>query len=252
MNIKNFLVLSVYTFFILNNPAYANSWWDSVKGETQNKINSIKSDTKNTLSEPDSSDINNAFKQALNKASDTVILKLGNTDGFYKDPSAHISLPKSLEKPAKVLKNIGKSKYVDNLELKLNRAAESATPKVKHLFKKSIRDLSFTDVRKIYKGPEDSATQYFKTNMTPSLKTEIRPIVKSSLSSVGAVTAYNKLVKKYNKLPFTKDIQPDVTEHVIDKTISGIFYYIAKEEAAIRNDPVKQTTVLLKKVFGKD
>lgn len=88
--------------------------------------------------------------------------------------------------------------------------------------------------------------------MTPSLKTEIRPIVKSSLSSVGAVTSYNKLVKKYNKLPFTKDIQPDITEHVIDKTISGIFYYIAKEEAAIRNDPVKQTTALLRKVFGKD
>lgn len=252
MNRKMLLVLSVYASLIFNNPTYASSWWDRIKGETQEKIDNIKLETKNTHPEPGSSDINNAFKQALSKASDAVILKLGDTDGFYKDPSAHISLPKSLEKPAKLLKKAGKSKYVDNLELKLNRAAESATPKVKHLFKKSIRDLSFSDVRKIYKGPEDSATQYFKAKMTASLKKEIRPIVISSLSSVGAVTAYNKLVKKYNKLPFTKDIQPDITEYVTDKTINGIFYYIAKEEAAIRNDPIKQTTDLLKEVFGKN
>jgi hypothetical protein len=31
----------------------------------------------------------------------------------------------------------------------------------------------------------------------------------------------------------------------------GMFYYIAQEEAAIRKDPVKQSTELLKKVFGK-
>ncbi|MBU1405943.1 MAG: DUF4197 domain-containing protein [Proteobacteria bacterium] len=30
----------------------------------------------------------------------------------------------------------------------------------------------------------------------------------------------------------------------------GIFFYTAKEEAGIRNDPAKQTTALLKKVFG--
>lgn len=252
MNIKTFFILSVYSSLVISNPVYASSWWDSFKDKTEKKIDNIKSETKNINLEPDSADIDKAFKQALDKATDSVILKLGNTDGFYKDPSAYIAVPKSLEKPAKLLKKAGKSKYVDNLELKLNRAAESATPKVKHLFKESIRDLSFSDVRKIYKGPEDSATQYFKTKMTPSLKTEIRPIVISSLSSVGAVTAYNKLVNKYNKLPFTKDIQPDITDYVTDKTISGIFHYIAKEEAAIRSDPVKQTTDLLQEVFGKN
>lgn len=252
MNIKIIFVLSVYASLIVSNPVYAGSWWDSFKDETEKKIDDIKSETKNINVEHDSADINRAFKQALDKATDSVISKLGNTDGFYKDVSAHIPLPKSLEKPAKLLKKAGKPEYVDNLELKLNRAAESATPKVKHLFKESIRDLSFSDVRKIYKGPDDSATQYFKTKMTPSLKTEIRPIVISSLSSVGAVTAYNKLVKKYNKLPFTKDIQPDITDYVTDKTINGIFHYIAKEEAAIRNDPIKQTTDLLQEVFGNN
>lgn len=251
MNIKTLLILSAYASLTFINPAYASSWWDNAKHDAQKKIDSMKSETRDTNSEHNSSDINKAFKQALNNASDTVISKLGNTNGFNNDPLIHIPLPKSLEKPGKLLKKAGKSQYVDNLELKLNRAAEAATPKVKHLFKKSIRDLSFRDVRRIYNGPDDSATQYFKSNMSASLKAEITPVIKSSLSSVGAVNAYNKLVKKYNKLPFTKDIQPDITEHVTNKTIKGIFYYIAKEEAAIRNDPVKQTTDLLKRIFGK-
>ncbi len=33
--------------------------------------------------------------------------------------------------------------------------------------------------------------------------------------------------------------------------MDGIFYYLAKEEAAIRENPAKQTTDLLKRVFGK-
>jgi hypothetical protein len=32
--------------------------------------------------------------------------------------------------------------------------------------------------------------------------------------------------------------------------MDGIFFYIAKEEAAIRKDPLKQTTALLRKVFS--
>jgi Protein of unknown function (DUF4197) len=30
-----------------------------------------------------------------------------------------------------------------------------------------------------------------------------------------------------------------------------VFYYLAQEEAAIRKDPGKQTTALLKKIFGQ-
>jgi hypothetical protein len=36
----------------------------------------------------------------------------------------------------------------------------------------------------------------------------------------------------------------------VQKSIDGIFYYMAKEEAEIRRDPLKQSTELLKKVFG--
>ena len=45
-------------------------------------------------------------------------------------------------------------------------------------------------------------------------------------------------------------MKANLTGYVIQKAEDGIFYYMAKEEASIRKDPVKQTTALLKKVFG--
>ena len=110
--------------------------------------------------------------------------------------------------------------------------------------------MTFDDVKRIYEGPEDSATQYFKEKMSPPLSKKMRSIIESSLSEVGAIKAYDKVMGKYKKLPFVPDVKADLTKHVVKKGMSGIFHYLAKEESAIRKDPVKQTTDLLKKVFG--
>jgi hypothetical protein len=55
---------------------------------------------------------------------------------------------------------------------------------------------------------------------------------------------------QYQSLPFVPDVKADLTDHVIEKGMEGIFHYIAQEEAAIRRDPAKRTTDLLKRVFG--
>ena len=110
--------------------------------------------------------------------------------------------------------------------------------------------MTFEDIKGIYEGPEDSATKYFQKNMSPSLSGEMRPIVENSLSKVGAVQAFDNVMGKYKSMPFVPDVKADLTDHVVQKGMDGIFYYIAKEEAAIRKNPVKQTTELLKKVFG--
>jgi hypothetical protein len=52
-------------------------------------------------------------------------------------------------------------------------------------------------------------------------------------------------------LPFVPDVKADLTNHVLEKAIAGIFLYLGKEEAAIRENPAKRTTELLKKVFAK-
>jgi hypothetical protein len=54
----------------------------------------------------------------------------------------------------------------------------------------------------------------------------------------------------YQAIPFVPDAKADLTEYVVGKGLDGIFYYVAQEEAAIRNNPAKRTTEILKKVFG--
>ena len=149
-----------------------------------------------------------------------------------------------------MLSKIGMSQLVDDLELKLNRAAETATPKAKNIFLQAINDMTFDDVKKIYEGPENSATKYFQSRMSSPLKKEMQPIVENSLSRVGAIQAYDNVIGQYKALPFVPDVKANLTEHVLQKGMDGIFHYVAKEEAGIRKNPAKQTTALLKKVFG--
>jgi hypothetical protein len=37
---------------------------------------------------------------------------------------------------------------------------------------------------------------------------------------------------------------------VVEKGMAGIFYYLAEEEKAIRRNPAKRTTEILRKVFS--
>jgi hypothetical protein len=142
------------------------------------------------------------------------------------------------------------SDLLNDLELKLNRAAEVATPKAKNIFLQAITEMSFEDVKKIYEGPEDAATRYFRSKMSPSLAKEMEPVVNKSLSEVGAVRAYDSAMKEYRSVPFVPDAKADLTDYVVEKGMDGIFHYMAKEEAAIRQNPAKRTTDLLKRVFG--
>ncbi len=87
--------------------------------------------------------------------------------------------------------------------------------------------------------------------MSPSLAKEMQPIIENSLSDVGAIKAYGEVMDKYQSIPFVPDIKKtDLNDYVIQKGMDGIFHYMAEEEAAIRKNPAKQTTELLKRVFG--
>ncbi len=190
------------------------------------------------------------LKEALRVGSETVVAQLGKTDGFNADPAIHIPLPKNLKTVKDTLGKIVMSSMLDDLELRLNRAAEVATPKAKELFLNSIKEMTLDDTMSIYKGPDDAATKYFQKKMSEPLGKTMRPIVEDSLSQVGAVQSYDNIMSKYRSLPFVPDIKADLTNHVIDKGMSGIFHYLAIEEAAIRQNPAKRTTDLLKRVFG--
>jgi hypothetical protein len=195
-------------------------------------------------------DITQAFKQALELGSGKVVEQLSQAGGFNDDPAIHIPLPDQLSPARKWLDKVGMAGTLDDLENKLNSAAEKATPEAKALFINAIKEMSFDDVRQIYNGPEDSATRYFQEKMTPALSEKMTPVVSQSLSEVGAIKRYDDMMSSYKSIPFVPDIKANLTEHVVKGGLNGIFHYLAEQEAAIRKDPVQHTTELLKKVFG--
>ncbi len=195
-------------------------------------------------------EIGAGLKEALRVGTETVVSNLGRTDGFNADQAIHIPLPESLKSVQSTLSRFGMSSMLDDLELRLNRAAEAATPKAKALFWQAIEQMTLDDVKGIYEGPKDAATRYFESRMSSPLADEMRPIVDKSLSEVGAIKTYEGVMGEYRKLPLVPDAKADLTQHVLDLGMKGIFHYVAQEEAAIRDNPVKRSTALLKKVFG--
>jgi hypothetical protein len=195
-------------------------------------------------------EIGSGLKEALKVGTERVVGQLGRTDGFNADPAIHIPLPGSLQTARNMLQKVGMDSMLSDLELRLNRAAEAATPKAKTLFLQAIGDMSLEDVKGIYNGPEDAATRYFQQKMSPDLAAEMRPVVEQSLADVGAVQTYEQVMGQYRTLPFAPDIKTDLSGYVVDKGMAGIFHYLALEEAAIRKDPAKRTTDLLRRVFG--
>lgn len=203
-----------------------------------------------SLSSLTDAEIGAGLKDALKVGAERVVSQLGQADGFNSDPKIHIPLPENFAKVRSVLGSIGQTAMLDDLELKLNRAAETATPQAKQLFLDSIEQMSVEDVQAIYSGPEDAATRYFQGKMSQPLSDAMKPIVSDSMAQVGAVQAYDSVMGQYSSIPFVPDVKGDLTTHVLEKGLDGIFFYLAQEEAAIRQNPVKRTTEILQKVFG--
>jgi hypothetical protein len=197
-----------------------------------------------------SDQISAGLREALEVGTRNVVGQLGAKDGFNLDPAVHIPLPDTLEQVRSVLERVGREGSVTELETQLNRAAEAATPQAKELFLGAIRDLTLDDVRAIFNGPDDAATEYFRSATSDQLLAQMKPLIDDSLAEVGAARTYADVLERYNALPLVPQVEGDLTEHVANLGVDGIFYYLAREEAAIRQDPVARTTDLLKSVFG--
>jgi hypothetical protein len=198
----------------------------------------------------DDIEIGKGLREALRVGSSNVVGNLGRKDGFYGVKDVHIPLPGTLGKVQKALKLAGKSGLTDDLELRMNRAAEASVPKAKTAFFDAIDAMTIDDARKILSGQKDSATRYFESKMTPKLTDDFTPIVNTELAESGAAKAYDNTMGEYAKLPFVPDAKANLSSYVVEKALGGVFLFLAREEAAIRDNPAAGTTALLQKVFG--
>ena len=200
----------------------------------------------------DAQDIAAGLTQALVIGTDRVVAQLGKPGGFLDDPKARIPLPGPLAQAQGALRMAGMSGMVDDLDVRMNRAAEAATPIAKDLIIQAIKGLSFKDAAAILNGPNDAATRYLQRQTAKPLAQKMRPIVDQQLADAGAVQAFQSVAGEYRSLPLVGGaLDVDLTGHVISYAQKAIFLYLGKEEAAIRSNPAARTTSLLKSVFGK-
>lgn len=199
---------------------------------------------------PSNTEIGTALKQALEQGTNKSTDQLSAVNGFFGNAAVKIFFPPEAQKAEKTLRSLGLNKLCDDVILSLNRAAESAAKEAKPIFINAIKQMTLQDVSNILLGNQDAATQYFKRTTTVQLSAKFKPIIKVSLDQTGATKYYGTAATTFNKVPFVKKINPDITDYVTQKAIDGLFLQIAKEELNIRQNLSARSTLLMQKVFS--
>jgi ribosomal protein L30/L7E len=199
---------------------------------------------------PSNLDIGNALKQALQQGTGKSTDQLSAVDGFFGNAAIKILFPPEAQKAEKTLRSLGMNKLCDNVILSLNRAAEGAAKEAKPIFIDAIKQMTLQDVSNILLGKPDAATEYFKRTTSMQLSAKFKPVIQESLDESGATRYYTTAATTFNKVPFTRKINPDISDYVTQKAIDGLFLQIAQEELNIRQNLSARSTPLMKKVFS--
>lgn len=195
-------------------------------------------------------DIASGLRQALDLGIDKQVSKLTQEDGFFKNELVKILLPEELQKVDEGLRKIGLGNLADEGLKVLNRAAEDAVKEATPIFINAVKDITFDDAKNILLGEDNAATQYLTVRTQTELYNKFKPVINSSFSKVGADQIWENLINKYNALPLTNNVNPDLTDYVTGEALKGVYTMIAVEEKEIRNKVSSRTTDLLKKVFA--
>lgn len=203
-----------------------------------------------TDTKPSQAETAAALKEALTNGISQAAIDLAKPDGYLGNPTIRIPFPPEAEKVSTTLRNMGMGKLVDDVEVSINRAAEDAAGKAKPIFVDAIRSMGIQDALGILFGGQYAATDYLKEKTVAALTAAFTPVIENSLAKVNATRYWNEAITAYNKIPLVKKQNPDLVSYVNGKALDGLFQQVAQEEAKIREEPIKRTSALLKKVFG--
>lgn len=195
-------------------------------------------------------EIGNGLRAALEEGISKQVSRLTKTDGFFKNELVKILLPEELRKVDKTLRDIGLDNLADEGLRVLNRAAEDAVSEATPIFVNAVKEMSFTDAKAILLGDDQAATTFLENKTTTELYDKFNPVIKSSFQKVGADKVWASLINKYNAIPLTSNVNPDLTDYVTQEALKGVYTMIAVEEKEIRTKSSSRTTDLLKKVFA--
>ena len=268
------LILSSSLTFAFDLGSIAKSVVDNVtKEQTSTQATTSEKATTNTsTSNISDSTVTSGLKEALKTGVNYAVTQLGSSNGYLDNSAVKIPLPDNLAKAETLLRSVGGNQMADNLINSMNTAASKAAPKTAEVFVNAIDKMSVTDAQAILSGGNEAATNYYKANTSDSLKKLIAPIIQETMKENQVATYYdtvNNLYKSSAKglvdnsgvmgmaksfgvdsyIPGSSDESLD--EYITTKAIDGLFTMIGQKEAAIRANPVEQTSSILKQVFGK-
>ena len=204
------------------------------------------------------------LKQALAVGTDSSVARVSKTDGYFRDELIKILLPPEAEIITKNLNRVpGGEKLLNDVVLRINRAAEDAAKEAAPIFIGSITSMTISDGFGILKGGDYAATEYLKRTTSEQLFNLYQPRIRTSIDkkligNISTTESWNTLTGEWNKIAnsfigqaagFTP-VNVKLDEYLTQKALDGLFLKIGEEEKKIRTDPVARVTELLRRVFG--
>ena len=199
-------------------------------------------------------DVALGLKAALNNGVGNAVSNAGVLNGFLGNDLIRVPLPNTLQSVQSFLQPIGADGLLVELQTQLNRGAEKAAPVAKDIFLDAVRGVTITDAFDILRGPDTAATEFLKSRTTPRLTQLFQPIMGDALNQTGALRLVDNVSSQLSAVPFGPNLganaRTDLIDHGVDYGLKGMFHFIGEEEKAIRANPAKRTSDILRRVFA--
>ncbi len=204
------------------------------------------------------------LKEALMTGAENSARRLAAENGYYGDEAIKILLP---EEAGIIVDNISKlpggDKLVQDVILRINRAAEDAAKEVAPIFVNSVKQMTIRDAFNILNGADNSATNYLRSTTYNELYALYKPKIqvsteKNIVGSISTKDSWVALTGKWNtlansaagRLTNLKPVNTDLDDYLTNKALYGMFSKIEQEELKIRKNASARISPILRRVFG--
>jgi hypothetical protein len=204
------------------------------------------------------------LKEALITGSKNSSQILSAENGYFGDAAVKILLP---DEAKVIVDNISKipggDKLVDDVILRINRAAEDAAKEAAPVFANSIRQMTVKDAFNILRGADNAATTYLKNTTSTELYSLYKPKIQAStgkdiVGNISTMDSWTALTGKWNtlansvagRLANLKPVNTDLNDYLTRKALDGIYLKVEGEELKIRKEVSARVSPTLQRVFG--
>jgi hypothetical protein len=210
------------------------------------------------------SEVVSGLKEALTTGAKNSAQRLAAENGYYGDAAIKIFLPDEAKVIVDNISRIpGGDQLIQDVILRINRAAEDAAKDVAPIFVNSVTQMTIKDAFNILNGADNAATTYLRNTTYNELYALYQPKIQAStekkiIGNISTKDSWNTLTSKWNtlansiagKLANLKPVNTNLDAYLTDKALTGMFSKVEIEELKIRKEVSARITPLLQRVFG--